>query len=105
MGYYKEWKVTLIDKDNSTCVHKSVPNYGEAAVNDVVLENSNNGEYLWTKYPLTTYYKPKDAFVCCYLSPKYGQMYADGYGLNFYTREYGYYEYCEPASEYDNLLA
>jgi hypothetical protein len=22
-------------------------------------------------------------------------VYSDGYGLNFYTREYGYYEYCE----------
>jgi hypothetical protein len=24
----------------------------------------------------------------------YGIQYSDGYGLNFYTREYGYYEYC-----------
>ena len=22
-------------------------------------------------------------------------MYTDGYGLNFYTNEYGYYDYCE----------
>ena len=32
--------------------------------------------------------------MCCYLSPTYGELYSDGYGLNFYTHEYGYYEYC-----------
>ena len=40
-----------------------------------------------------TYYKPRDIFMCCYYSQTYDETYADGYGLNFYTHEYGYYEY------------
>ena len=55
---------------------------------------SYNGEYLWTPNKIPAYYKPKDAFVCCYLSNTYGKIYSDGYGLNFYTHEYGYYEFC-----------
>ena len=47
------------------------------------------------------YYKPKDAFVCCYLSPTYGELYSDGYGLNFYYHEYGYYEYCNDQKHHE----
>lgn len=55
-------------------------------------------EYTNYSYSNTDFYeynKPKDVFVCCYLSPTNGKIYSDGYGLNFYTHEYGYYEYCE----------
>ena len=42
--------------------------------------------------PLTVYYLPKDYNGGPYFySPKYLQMYFDGYGFNFYTGEYNYY--------------
>jgi hypothetical protein len=86
--------VTFVDSDNSTCAKKTTPNELDQS-NEVNLKMSYDGEYLWTTKALRTYYKPKDAFVCCYLSKTYGKLYSDGYGLNFYTHEYGYYEYCD----------
>ena len=34
-----------------------------------------------------------------YYSPTYLLMYYDGYGYNFYTGAYGYYEYSLPSNE------
>ena len=86
--------VTFVDKDNSTCNKKTTANEIDYS-SESKLKMSYNGEYLWTNEHLNTYYKPLDAFVCCYLSATYGKVYSDGYGLNFYTHEYGYYEYCD----------
>lgn len=87
-----------MDSDNSTCVKKTTPNELDLS-NEINLKMTYNGEYLWTTEKMRTYYKPKDAFVCCYLSSTYGKLYSDGYGLNFYTHEYGYYEYCDNLSD------
>ena len=47
-----------------------------------------------TYAPLKQHYKPKDFFAGKgYYSPDYGQIYFDGYGFNFYTGEYGFYEW------------
>ena len=93
--------VYFTNKDNSTCTQQSQATYGESSLKPKYL---NNGNYVWTDTPLYTYYKPKDVYVCCYLSETYGQLYADGYGLNFYTHEYGYYEYCIPPTDPATLL-
>ena len=47
-----------------------------------------------TDVRLHNYYKPEKLFMCCFaLSKSKADAYADGYGLNFYTAQYGYYEY------------
>lgn len=89
-----KFRVNFVDTDNSTCIRKTSSNPLDLS-NENLLKMTYNGDYLWTTEKLKTYYKPRDAFVCCYLSNTYGQLYSDGYGLNFYTHEYGYYEYCD----------
>lgn len=80
-----------MEKSNSTCTDQAqAKERGYAA--DSSLVRSSDG-YVSTNKILSEYYKPKDVFHCCYYSQKYETTYYDGYGLNFYTREYGYYEY------------
>ena len=50
-----------------------------------------------TKYELTKYYQNEDYFnKAGYKSKYYGLTYYDGYGYNYYTGAYGYYEYSRP---------
>ena len=47
-----------------------------------------------TFQPLTQYYKPENFTASeAYYSTVYKQNYSDGYGFNFYTKKYGYYQY------------
>lgn len=87
--------VTIVESENSTCRLQIKANVGFEDYNSKVnLKYDEDTNYWYTEYPLEAYYKPKNKFICCYISPTYGMLYTDGYGLNFYTNEYGYYEYC-----------
>ena len=44
-------------------------------------------------YQAINYFEPKG-----YKSTRYGLTYYDGYGYNYYTGNYGYYEYSRPPS-------
>ena len=51
-------------------------------------------QYKLTYQPLYTYYRPTGLYYPMgYYSEKFNQTYYDGYGFNFYTKMYGYYEY------------
>ena len=46
-----------------------------------------------TYEPLTTYYLPPNYYSSTgFYSPQYGMVYYNGYGYNFYTGNYGYYQ-------------
>ena len=50
-----------------------------------------------TKTELYTYFKAKNTLNSAgYKSKLYGLTYYDGYGYNYYTNNYGYYEYSRP---------
>ena len=52
---------------------------------------------------MRVYYLPKDYFGLPYFySPKYLQTYYNGYGYNFYTGEFNYYEDSPPAGNKSN---
>ena len=93
---------TFVSESNNTCDFPIGPNESDREADQYL--NSVNG-YIFTTEPLKKYYKPKDVFVCCYESPTYGEIYTDGYGLNFYTFEYGYYEYDSCGEYYENVGA
>lgn len=94
---------TFVAHDNSTCYHKDASRPRERDYTAEIYLTSLDGRYWETTMPLKKYYKPEDVFICCYESPTYGKIYSDGYGLNFYTREYGYYEYNQCGEYYDEI--
>ena len=54
-----------------------------------------------TTEAFTTYYKPEDFYNPeGYFSYRFGRIYYDGYGYNFYTGKYGYYEFSLNLEQY-----
>ena len=90
----------FVNQSNSTCDIEQGAAFSDREADQYLM--TANG-YTWTTQPLKMYYKPNDVFVCCYESPTYQEIYSDGYGLNFYTREYGYYEYNGCGEYYDQI--
>jgi hypothetical protein len=57
--------------ENSTCTNGIVKNERDYAADKYLKYDAATG-YVFTTQPLNAYYKPKDVFVCCYLSETYG---------------------------------
>jgi len=55
------------------------------------LKDGKTYDQLYEYYKAPDYYNKKG-----YFSPVYKISYYDGYGYNFYTSAYGYYEYSRP---------
>jgi hypothetical protein len=104
-NYYSDLRsipINFVEKSNSSCKTTSKANSVDySADSDLKYDKTTN--YWYTSSPLVAYYKPSDQYICCYNSSTYGMLYTDGYGLNFYTHEYGYYEYSKCNEEKGNV--